>query len=94
MLASLGRLERIDTGCDANGEVLDELGFIGRMSEFVAEDWVREIAGRLFGDTGIAGIEEIERKRGWRNVALFLLTRINAAAARFSSVDDRLEERS
>jgi hypothetical protein len=88
MLAARGLLKRIDTGCDKHGEVLDELGFVKRMSEAAAEEWAREQASELCGEAGRAAIEDLAAKRGWRNATLVLVTRINAAVARFSSIDD------
>jgi hypothetical protein len=91
LLAKAGRLRRVQTGCDRDGVPFDELAFVGRMTEPVADEWARDYATNLFGEAGTAIVDCLAAKYGIRKAALNLAIKTNAAVARFSSIDDQAE---
>lgn len=86
---SSGALKRIDPGCDAHGVVLDEMESIGRLTDEQAEQCVRDYISELFAKSAGDVSESLAVQIGWRKTATLVLTRNNAAIARFSSIDDR-----
>lgn len=87
-LAASGKLTRLDFGITPDGEVLDETTLAEHLGPAEAEQWVERELARL-GRIGAADLATfLLLQHGPSAAVQMLAAKINAAAARFSSVDD------
>ena len=87
--ASSRRLERHDCGHDLDGVVLDEVAFVNRMNDAQAHHYLERVIKRTLDGAGREIAASLVADCGPRQALLLVISRTNAAAARFSSVDDR-----
>lgn len=89
--AAQGALTSVEFGADSDGVPLDERGFVNGMTEHEAATFVREQIGLVVSDATRSAAEAMVRKFGPKRAAMLLAAKINATAARFSSVDDNAQ---
>ncbi|HKP64477.1 MAG TPA: hypothetical protein VJV78_47390 [Polyangiales bacterium] len=93
-LAAVGQLTRIPLIVYETGEVVDEGSYVESMTSDDARAWVEAYCDDVYEKAAADTAQTFGLKYGWKEAMHRLLTRHNAAVARFTSDDDHARKTS